>query len=98
MIFLSLQGVSCTLAVSSQAYAGLNPPFMDINPMREAPSLAAARHASRFANNIEPVSFHPEFCSRIPNHSISEFLVKKWRYGNSVKCLHQICFYDILSL
>lgn len=52
-----LQGVSCALSVSSSAYAGVNPPFMDINPMREAPSVTAARHASKFATNVEPVSF-----------------------------------------
>lgn len=51
-----MQGTSCTLAVSSLAYAGVPPPYMDVNPMREAPSVTAARHATKFATNIEPVS------------------------------------------
>ena len=50
-----VQGVSCALAVNSKAYAGVPPPYMDLNPMREAPSATAARHAHKFATNVEPV-------------------------------------------
>lgn len=57
-----LQGVSCSLAVNSKAYAGVVPPYMNINPHREAPSVTASRHAEKFCTNIEPVrhfkSFH----------------------------------------
>ena len=49
------QNVSCGLAVSSNAYAGVAPPAMDFDPMREPPSVTAARHARKFATNVAPV-------------------------------------------
>lgn len=56
VMWLLLQGASCSLAVSARAYAGAPPPMLDFPEHIEAPSTSAAKHASRFATNLHPVS------------------------------------------
>ena len=52
----AVQGASCSLAVSLQAYAGVQPYTLDFAENYEAPSTTAAKHADKFAANVHPAS------------------------------------------
>ena len=50
-----VQGTSCSLAVSMQAYAGVTPHVLDFAEQYETASVTAAKHADKYATNIHPV-------------------------------------------
>ena len=58
------KGGSCSLAVASQAYAGVTPAKLDMSSYT-MPSVLAVKHAQQYATNVHPVGIPPTFC---PSH------------------------------
>ena len=59
-----VQEASCAIALNPLAYPGVVVPPPDFNEFAEPPSLTAARHAEKWANNVDPV--RTSFPCRVP--------------------------------